>query len=39
MSTAASADPLDTAAPPVLLFTVLDKYFSTGGMGGSLAGQ
>ncbi|MEV6588723.1 carbohydrate ABC transporter permease [Streptomyces acidicola] len=26
-------------APPVLLFTVLNKYFSIGGIGGSLAGQ
>ncbi len=26
-------------APPVLLFAVLNKYFSVGGVGGSLAGQ
>jgi len=26
-------------APPVLLFTLLNKYFSIGGIGGSLAGQ
>jgi multiple sugar transport system permease protein len=26
-------------APPVLLFAVLNKYFSVGGIGGSLAGQ
>jgi multiple sugar transport system permease protein len=26
-------------APPVLVFSVLNKYFSVGGIGGSLAGQ
>ena len=25
--------------PPVLLFTFLNKYFSVGGIGGSLAGR
>jgi multiple sugar transport system permease protein len=25
--------------PPVLIFVLLNKYFSVGGIGGSLAGQ
>jgi multiple sugar transport system permease protein len=26
-------------APPIIIFAVLNKYFSVGGIGGSLAGR